>query len=143
MSESDNSGNTDGDFTMLEAGISIGLRQRPLEWITADFLIGVGYHDLSLSLRSSSATGNEDIGRFGALAGGRVAAHFADWSSAYLRGSILLLPALAMVTDHLGLIATASTTFEPPYTVARRFASLAYQPVGYAALARTAWRIAC
>ena len=37
---------------------------------------------------------------------------------------LTLLPALAMVTDHLGLIATASTTFEPPYTVARRFASL-------------------
>ncbi len=37
---------------------------------------------------------------------------------------LTLLPALAMMTDHLGLIATASTTFEPPYTVARRFASL-------------------
>jgi FMN-dependent oxidoreductase (nitrilotriacetate monooxygenase family) len=37
---------------------------------------------------------------------------------------LTLLPALAMVTEHLGLIATASTTFEPPYTVARRFASL-------------------
>ncbi len=37
---------------------------------------------------------------------------------------LTLLPALAMVTKHLGLIATASTTFEPPYVVARRFASL-------------------
>ncbi|MDE0808653.1 MAG: LLM class flavin-dependent oxidoreductase [Alphaproteobacteria bacterium] len=37
---------------------------------------------------------------------------------------LTLLPALAMVTEHLGLIATASTTFEPPYVVARRFASL-------------------
>ena len=37
---------------------------------------------------------------------------------------LTLLPALAMTTQHLGLIATASTTFEPPYTVARRFASL-------------------
>ena len=35
-----------------------------------------------------------------------------------------LLPALAMVTRHLGLIATASTTFEPAYMIARRFASL-------------------
>lgn len=35
-----------------------------------------------------------------------------------------LLPALAMVTEHLGLIATASTTFDAPYHVARRFASL-------------------
>ncbi|MBV8132500.1 MAG: LLM class flavin-dependent oxidoreductase, partial [Alphaproteobacteria bacterium] len=37
---------------------------------------------------------------------------------------LTLLPALAMVTEHLGLIATASTTFEPPYMIARRFASL-------------------
>ena len=37
---------------------------------------------------------------------------------------LTLLPALAMVTEHLGLIATASTTFEPAYTIARRFASL-------------------
>src|SRR6202047_4707709 len=37
---------------------------------------------------------------------------------------LTLLPVLAMVTEHLGLIATASTTFEPAYTIARRFASL-------------------
>ncbi|MGH7109025.1 MAG: LLM class flavin-dependent oxidoreductase [Stellaceae bacterium] len=37
---------------------------------------------------------------------------------------LTLLPALAMMTGHLGLIATASTTFEPPYMIARRFASL-------------------
>ncbi len=37
---------------------------------------------------------------------------------------LTLLPALAMVTQHLGLIATASTTFDSPYHIARRFASL-------------------
>ena len=37
---------------------------------------------------------------------------------------LTLLPALSMVTKHPGLIATASTTFEPPYLIARRFASL-------------------
>ncbi len=37
---------------------------------------------------------------------------------------LTLLPVLAMVTEHLGLIATASTTFEPAYMIARRFASL-------------------
>jgi len=31
---------------------------------------------------------------------------------------LTLLPALAMMTEHLGLIATASTTFEPAYTIA-------------------------
>ena len=35
-----------------------------------------------------------------------------------------LLSALAGVTEHIGLIATASTTYEEPYHVARRFASL-------------------
>lgn len=37
---------------------------------------------------------------------------------------LTLLPALATHTERIGLIATASTTFEPPYTIARRFASL-------------------
>jgi FMN-dependent oxidoreductase (nitrilotriacetate monooxygenase family) len=37
---------------------------------------------------------------------------------------LTLLPALAMTTRNLGLIATASTTFEQPYLIARRFASL-------------------
>jgi FMN-dependent oxidoreductase (nitrilotriacetate monooxygenase family) len=37
---------------------------------------------------------------------------------------LTLLPALAMMTQHLGLIATASSTFEPAYMIARRFASL-------------------
>jgi FMN-dependent oxidoreductase (nitrilotriacetate monooxygenase family) len=35
-----------------------------------------------------------------------------------------LLPALAAVTERIGLIATGSTTFDAPYHVARRFASL-------------------
>jgi FMN-dependent oxidoreductase (nitrilotriacetate monooxygenase family) len=35
-----------------------------------------------------------------------------------------LLSALAAVTDHIGLVATASTTFDQPYHIARRFASL-------------------
>jgi FMN-dependent oxidoreductase (nitrilotriacetate monooxygenase family) len=37
---------------------------------------------------------------------------------------LTLLPALAVVTERLGLIATASTTYNEPYHVARRFASL-------------------
>ena len=37
---------------------------------------------------------------------------------------LTLLSALAMVTERIGLIATASTTFDEPYHVARRFASL-------------------
>jgi alkanesulfonate monooxygenase len=37
---------------------------------------------------------------------------------------LTLLSALAMVTERIGLVATASTTFEAPFHVARRFASL-------------------
>ncbi len=37
---------------------------------------------------------------------------------------LTLLAALAVATEHLGLIATGSTTFEQPYHIARRFASL-------------------
>ena len=49
---------------------------------------------------------------------------------------LTLLPALAMVTQHLGLIATASTTFDAPYHIARRFASLDHISGG-----RAAWNV--
>jgi FMN-dependent oxidoreductase (nitrilotriacetate monooxygenase family) len=49
---------------------------------------------------------------------------------------LTLLPVLAMATEHLGLIATASTTFEPAYTIARRFASLDHISGG-----RAAWNL--
>lgn len=35
-----------------------------------------------------------------------------------------LLPALAVVTNHIGLITTASTTYNEPYNIARKFATL-------------------
>jgi alkanesulfonate monooxygenase len=47
-----------------------------------------------------------------------------------------LLPALAVVTERLGLIATASTTFEAPYHIARRFASLDHLSSG-----RAGWNV--
>jgi alkanesulfonate monooxygenase len=47
-----------------------------------------------------------------------------------------LLPALAAVTENLGLIATGSTTFDAPYHVARRFASLDHLSGG-----RAGWNI--
>jgi FMN-dependent oxidoreductase (nitrilotriacetate monooxygenase family) len=47
-----------------------------------------------------------------------------------------LLPALAVVTERLGLIATGSTTFDEPYHVARRFASLDHLSGG-----RAGWNI--
>ena len=47
-----------------------------------------------------------------------------------------LLPALAAVTEYLGLIATGSTTYEEPFHVARRFASLDHISGG-----RAAWNV--
>ena len=47
-----------------------------------------------------------------------------------------LLSALAMVTEHIGLVATASTTFDAPYHIARRFASLDHISGG-----RAGWNI--
>ena len=47
-----------------------------------------------------------------------------------------LLPALAVVTERLGLIATASTTFDQPYHIARRFASLDHLSGG-----RAGWNV--
>jgi alkanesulfonate monooxygenase len=49
---------------------------------------------------------------------------------------LTLLPALAVVTEHLGLIATASTTYNEPYHVARKFASLDHLSGG-----RAAWNV--
>ncbi|HWA80236.1 MAG TPA: LLM class flavin-dependent oxidoreductase [Acetobacteraceae bacterium] len=49
---------------------------------------------------------------------------------------LTLLSALAMVTERIGLIATASTTFDAPYHIARRFASLDHISRG-----RAGWNI--
>jgi FMN-dependent oxidoreductase (nitrilotriacetate monooxygenase family) len=49
---------------------------------------------------------------------------------------LTLLPALAVVTDKIGLIATASTTYNEPYHVARKFASLDHLSGG-----RAGWNV--
>jgi FMN-dependent oxidoreductase (nitrilotriacetate monooxygenase family) len=49
---------------------------------------------------------------------------------------LTLLPVLAVATERLGLIATASTTFEQPYLIARRFASLDHLSGG-----RAGWNV--
>lgn len=48
----------------------------------------------------------------------------------------IVLAALAPVTEHLGLVATTSTTFNEPFNVARRFASLDHLSGG-----RAAWNV--
>jgi alkanesulfonate monooxygenase len=49
---------------------------------------------------------------------------------------LTLLPALAAVTERIGLIATASTTYNDPYHVARKFASLDHISEG-----RAGWNV--
>jgi FMN-dependent oxidoreductase (nitrilotriacetate monooxygenase family) len=48
----------------------------------------------------------------------------------------IVLAALASVTEHLGLVATTSTTFNEPFNVARRFATLDHLSGG-----RAAWNV--
>jgi len=47
-----------------------------------------------------------------------------------------LLPALAMVTKHIGLVTTASTTYNEPYNLARKFATLDWISKG-----RAGWNV--
>jgi FMN-dependent oxidoreductase (nitrilotriacetate monooxygenase family) len=47
-----------------------------------------------------------------------------------------ILPALAVVTRHIGLISTASTTYNEPYHIARRYASLDHISAG-----RAGWNV--
>lgn len=49
---------------------------------------------------------------------------------------VTLFSALSAVTQHIGFIATASTTYEEPYTLARKFASLDYLSNG-----RAGWNV--
>jgi FMN-dependent oxidoreductase (nitrilotriacetate monooxygenase family) len=49
---------------------------------------------------------------------------------------LVLLPALAVVTERLGFIATASTTYNEPYHIARKFASLDHLSGG-----RAGWNV--
>ena len=49
---------------------------------------------------------------------------------------LTLLPALAVATEKIGLIATASTTYNDPYHIARKFASLDHISDG-----RSGWNI--
>ncbi|QNA91498.1 NtaA/DmoA family FMN-dependent monooxygenase [Microbacterium sp. Se63.02b] len=49
---------------------------------------------------------------------------------------LIVLGALADATDHLGLVATFSTTYEPPFTFARRLATLDHLSKG-----RIGWNI--
>jgi FMN-dependent oxidoreductase (nitrilotriacetate monooxygenase family) len=102
------------------------------------FLMGVGHHEAAWRLNESDAFATTNVEHYKELARiaerGKLDSLFlADspmlWGSIGRRPSgtlepTLLLAVLAGVTQHIGLIATASTTYNEPYNLARRFASL-------------------
>ncbi|MEU4026264.1 LLM class flavin-dependent oxidoreductase [Streptomyces anulatus] len=114
------------------------------------FLMSTGHHEASWRLPESPAEADSDIAHYKNLARiaerGRLDSLFlAD--SPVLMGDpgrrpaaklepTVLLTALAGATEHIGLIATASTSYNEPYNLARRFASLDHVSGG-----RAGWNI--
>jgi FMN-dependent oxidoreductase (nitrilotriacetate monooxygenase family) len=114
------------------------------------FLMGVGHHEAAWRLPESDPFAQTDVEHYKKLARiaerGKLDSLFlADspvlWNSIGRRpaGTLeptLLLAALAGATEHIGLIATASTTYNEPFNLARRFASLDHISGG-----RAGWNI--
>ncbi|HEX8344667.1 MAG TPA: NtaA/DmoA family FMN-dependent monooxygenase, partial [Actinoplanes sp.] len=102
------------------------------------FLMTVGHHEAAWRLPESDPFAHIDIRHYQNLAriaerGKLDSVFLADspvlWNNIGRRPAgglepTVLLTALAGVTEHIGLIATASTTYNEPYNLARRFASL-------------------
>jgi FMN-dependent oxidoreductase (nitrilotriacetate monooxygenase family) len=102
------------------------------------FLMTVGHHEAAWRLPESDPFAHVNVAHYQELARiaerGKLDSLFlADspvlWNSIGRRPAgglepTVLLTALAGVTRHIGLIATASTTYNEPYNLARRFASL-------------------
>jgi FMN-dependent oxidoreductase (nitrilotriacetate monooxygenase family) len=102
------------------------------------FLMSVGHHEASWRLPESDPFASSDVAHYQELA--RIAERglmdsvfFADSPSLMTNPArrpaeaiepTLLLAAMGAVTERIGLIATGSTTYDEPYNVARRFASL-------------------
>jgi FMN-dependent oxidoreductase (nitrilotriacetate monooxygenase family) len=102
------------------------------------FLMNTGHHEASWRLPESNSRASTDVKHFQKLAqtaerGKLDSIFFAD--SPVLHGNVgqrpytsleptVLLAAIAAVTERIGLIATASTTYNEPYNLARRFASV-------------------
>ncbi|WP_241560702.1 LLM class flavin-dependent oxidoreductase [Paenirhodobacter populi] len=119
------------------------------------FLQDVGHHIAAWRHPDVPATGGISFGHYARLAqiaerGKFDAVFFGDMSTImYPEDEALgqtaravhiepqsLLPALAMVTGRIGLISTASTTYNEPYALARRFAAIDHISGG-----RAGWNI--
>ncbi len=114
------------------------------------FLMSVGHHEASWRLPDSDPYAGWSVRHYQNLA--RIAER-GKLDSLFLADSpvqqgdpgrrptgklepTVLLTALAGVTEHIGLIATASTSYNEPYNLARRFASLDHISSG-----RAGWNI--
>ncbi|MFF0772968.1 LLM class flavin-dependent oxidoreductase [Nonomuraea wenchangensis] len=114
------------------------------------FLMGVGHHEAAWRHPSTEPARLTDVRHYQELAriaerGTLDSVFLADGLA--LQGHVghnalggleplTLLAALAAVTDHVGLIATVSTTYNEPFHVARKFASLDHISGG-----RAGWNI--
>ncbi|MDF3066172.1 MAG: monooxygenase [Polyangiaceae bacterium] len=114
------------------------------------FLMSVGHHEAAWRLPESDPFANTSLAHFKKLAtvaerGKLDSLFFADspvlWNKLGRRpgGTLeptVLLAALVGATSRIGLIATASTTYNEPFNLARRFASLDHLSEG-----RAGWNI--
>ena len=114
------------------------------------FLMEAGHHEAAWRLPESNAHADFDLKHWINLAKVAEAAKFdslflADGPVLHRSGGfrppgqlepITLLTALAGATEHIGLIATASTTYNSPYNLARKFATLDHVSGG-----RAGWNI--
>jgi FMN-dependent oxidoreductase (nitrilotriacetate monooxygenase family) len=114
------------------------------------FLMSSGHHEAAWRLPESDPDAELDVAHWVRLA--RIAERakldalfLADaptmWHAPEFRPSAaleptILLTTLAAATTHIGLIATASTTYNSPYNLARRFASLDHVSGG-----RAGWNV--
>ncbi|MBP1234812.1 FMN-dependent oxidoreductase (nitrilotriacetate monooxygenase family) [Arthrobacter sp. PvP102] len=114
------------------------------------FLMSTGHHEASWRLPESNPRASTDISHYRNLA--RIAERgtfdsifFAD--SPVIFGNVgrrpagkleptVLLTAIAAATEKIGLIATASTTYNDPFNLARRFASVDFVSAG-----RAGWNV--
>lgn len=114
------------------------------------FLMSVGHQEAAWRLPQSEPGANEDVRHYVELAR---TAERGTFDSVFLADSpalrrdvgqrpatqlepTVLLAALAVATGRIGLVATASTSYNEPYNLARRFASLDHISGG-----RAAWDI--
>ena len=110
----------------------------PRHMVLNAFLMSTGHHEASWRLPESDPFAHLDVAHFQRLAqiaerGKLDSVFFADspvlWGDIGRRPSgaiepTVLLTAIAMATSRIGLVATASTTYNDPFNLARRFASV-------------------